>query len=73
MRELEDPAVWNEPERAQKLGKERVALETIVELLSNLASGLDDCAELVEMAQEESDEDTLNSVNKDAAYVPQMG
>jgi len=65
MRELEDPAVWNEPERAQKLGKERVALETIVELLSNLASGLDDCAELVEMAQEESDEDTLNSVNKD--------
>ena len=65
MRELEDPAVWNEPERAQKLGKERVALETVVDLLSNLSTGLDDCAELVEMAQEESDEDTLNSVNSD--------
>ncbi len=65
MRELEDPAVWNEPERAQKLGKERVALEAVVELLSGLTSGLDDCAELVEMAQEEKDEDTLNSVNQD--------
>lgn len=65
MRELEDPAVWNEPERAQQLGKERVALESVVELLSSLTSGLDDCAELVAMAQEENDEDTLNSVNTD--------
>ena len=65
MRELEDSAVWNEPERAQQLGKERVALESIVGLLSNLASGLDDCAELVQMADEEDDEDTLNSVNHD--------
>ncbi len=65
MRELEDPAVWNEPERAQKLGKERVALETVVDLLSGLSNGLDDCAELVEMAQEEQDDDTLNSVNQD--------
>jgi len=65
MRELEDSAVWNEPERAQQLGKERVALESIVGLLSNLASGLDDCSELVQMAAEESDEETLKSVNDD--------
>lgn len=65
MRELEDPSVWNEPERAQKLGKERVGLESVVELLSSLTSGLDDSAELLEMAQEENDEDTLNSVNDD--------
>jgi len=55
MRELEDPAVWNEPERAQKLGKERVALETIVELLSNLASGLDDTLEFRRMFSGEQD------------------
>ncbi len=65
LRELEDPAVWNEPDRAQQLGKERVALESVVELLSGLATGLDDCTELVQMAQEEQDEDTLNSVNED--------
>lgn len=65
MRELEDPAVWNEPDRAQKLGKERVALETVVEVLGTMAQRLDDSAELVQMAQEESDEDTLSSVNED--------
>ena len=65
MRELEDPAVWNEPDRAQQLGKERVALEAVVNLLSSLGTGLDDSAELVQMAQEEGDEDTLNSVNTD--------
>ena len=65
MRELEDPAVWNEPDRAQQLGKERVALESVVDLLSGLSTGLDDSSELVQMAQEENDEDTLNSVNTD--------
>jgi len=65
MRELEDPAVWNEPDRAQQLGKERVALESVVDLLSGLSTGLEDSSELVQMAQEENDEDTLNSVNTD--------
>lgn len=65
MRELEDPAVWNEPDRAQQLGKERVALEAVVNLLSSLSAGLDDSAELVQMAQEEGDEETLNSVDTD--------
>ena len=67
MRELEDPSVWNEPERAQQLGKERVALESVVNLLGSLAQGLDDAAELVDMAQEESDEDTCLLYTSDAA------
>jgi hypothetical protein len=29
-RELEDPNVWNDPDYAQKLGKERASLEAIV-------------------------------------------
>jgi len=48
-RELEVPEVWNDPERAQQLGKERASLESIVNLLSSLSSGLDDAAELVEL------------------------
>lgn len=72
MRELEDPSVWNEPERAQQLGKERVALESVVNLLGSLAQGLDDAAELVDMAQEESDEDTLDSVNTDLESLQQQ-
>jgi peptide chain release factor 2 len=63
--ELEDPAVWNEPERAQTLGRQRAQLETVVDLLSSLGSGLDDAAELVEMAREEDDQETLDSVEED--------
>ncbi len=65
MLELEDPEVWNKPERAQELGKERAQLESVVNLLSSLGTGLDDAAELLQMANEEDDEETLQSVVED--------
>ena len=34
-RELEDSNVWNNPEKAQALGKERSALEQIVNTIDN--------------------------------------
>lgn len=61
-RELEDPNVWNEPERAQNLGRERAALADIVETLDEMQSGLVDAAELLEMAVEEDDEETVADV-----------
>lgn len=67
MRELEDPEIWNKPERAQALGKERAQLDTIVSLLSSLESGLDDAEELLQMASEEEDEETALSVTEDIA------
>ena len=30
LRELEDPNIWSDPDRAQALGKERAGLETVV-------------------------------------------
>ena len=65
MRELEDPAVWADPERAQELGKERARLEGVVNTLSELASGLGDAAELVELAAAEEDASTLESIQAD--------
>lgn len=65
MRELEDPEIWNQPERAQALGKERAQLESVVSLLSSLGSGLDDAEELLQLASEEEDEATMQSVNDD--------
>ena len=59
-RELEDPSVWNDQERAQALGKERASLEQVVETLNNLAQGLEDVEGLVELAVEADDEDTYN-------------
>ncbi|MEE9334877.1 MAG: peptide chain release factor 2 [Granulosicoccaceae bacterium] len=65
LRELEDPAAWNNPERAQKLGQQRATLQDIIDVINALDNGLGDAADLLEMAKEEDDEDTLNSVVTD--------
>lgn len=60
--ELEDPSVWDNPDRAQELGKERASLEQIVNTLDQLSSGLDDAVDLLELAIEEQDQDTVSEV-----------
>jgi peptide chain release factor 2 len=64
-RELEQPDVWNEPERAQALGQERASLEQIVLLLDELKTGLADAGELLSMALDEDDADTVAEVESD--------
>jgi peptide chain release factor 2 len=64
-RELEDPDVWNEPEKAQALGKERASLEMVVNTFNNLKQGLSDCSELLQLALEENDEDSLIDVQNE--------
>lgn len=61
-RELENPAIWNTPERAQELGRERAQLQQIVATLANLDEGLSDADELLELAQQESDEATVQAL-----------
>ena len=58
-RELEDPAIWNNPERAQNMGRERSMLEGVVKTIDILDKGLEDADGLLELAVEENDEDTL--------------
>jgi peptide chain release factor 2 len=71
--ELEDPAVWNEPDRAQALGRERSSLEDVVLGLEQLTSGLADGADLLEMAVEEGDEETVDSIADDVeSYTKQV-
>ncbi|MDH5435708.1 MAG: peptide chain release factor 2 [Gammaproteobacteria bacterium] len=65
VRELEDPAIWNNPERAQSLGRERVALEKVVETLTLLETSLADCSDLLDMASEENDQGTVDEVVAD--------
>ncbi len=66
-RELEQPDVWNDPDRAQALGQERARLEQIVGGLDKLTTGLADAGELLAMAVDEDDEDTVNEVVADLA------
>ena len=64
--ELEDPTVWNDPKRAQDLGKEKKALEGVVHTLIKADADLKDANDLFEMAREENDDDTLEAVIADA-------
>jgi peptide chain release factor 2 len=61
-RELEIPTIWNNPEQAQALGRERASLEQVVNTIKQLDTALEDARELLELAQEENDHDTTNSV-----------
>ncbi len=67
LRELEDPDVWSDQARAQALGKERGQLETIVDTINDLEHGLADAEELLEMAVEDGDEETVETVIEDLA------
>jgi peptide chain release factor 2 len=64
-RELESPSVWDDPQRAQDLGRERARLEQIVKGIDTLSSGLADAGELLEMAAADGDEDTVTSISDD--------
>ena len=64
-RELEDPKVWEDPERAQALGKERADLEVIVSTLDKLSSGLDDAEGLLDIAADEEDQATVDDIVAD--------
>lgn len=64
-RELESSDVWNDPERAQALGKERAALERVIKTLEVVGSRLAEAEELLRLAEEESDAETAAAVVSD--------
>ena len=64
-RELESADVWNNPERAQKLGQERASLEKIVTTLSGHSDTLSDAKDLLEMAVDEQDQETFDVIQDD--------
>jgi len=65
VRELEVPEVWNDPERAQALGKERASLELVVNTIRSMDNNLGEAADLLEMAAEEDDQETVDAVVAD--------
>ncbi len=65
--ELEDPTVWNDPKRAQDLGREKKSLESIVLALIKIDAELKDASDLFAMAREEDDVDTMEAVELDVA------
>jgi peptide chain release factor 2 len=64
-RELENPDIWDDPPRAQELGRERARLGDFVEGLDGIVRGLDDAGELLELSAEEGDEGSIQAVARD--------
>jgi len=61
-RELESPDVWNNPENAQTLGRERSLLDKTVNGIRTIDEGLIGASELLELAEMEDDEETAQAV-----------
>lgn len=59
--------MWNEPARAQALGKEKVALELVVETIVHLEQGSEDVAGLIELAVEAEDQETFDEAETELA------
>lgn len=64
-KELEDPTVWQQPEKTQALGKERAQIESIVQEMTILRQQLCDTEELYELANSENDTETLETITAD--------
>jgi peptide chain release factor 2 len=72
LRELEDPSIWNDPKRAQDIGRERSALEGVVLTIDQLTQGLTDAKDLLDLAVEEDDEGTLDDVTAELNHLDKL-
>ena len=61
--------MWDDPDRAQQLGRERSSLDTVVETIDSMTSGLADVSELLELAVEEHDADTVEEIESELAQM----
>ncbi len=55
----EDPDLWNDPEKAQKLMRERQALVDAIDTYKGLSQELDDNIELIELGEMEGDDEVI--------------
>jgi peptide chain release factor 2 len=69
---LENPNVWNEPKRAQELGKEKRALDKVVETINHLTSNLSDNLELFEMSKDDNDVTGLQTIEAESAKLTEL-
>ncbi|MGF6274527.1 peptide chain release factor 2 [Massilia sp. UYP11] len=69
---MEDPSIWNDPKKAQEMGKEKKALEGVVLVLEKAKADLADARDLFDMAREEGDDDTMEAVSGDLDEVQKI-
>ena len=62
LRELEDPAIWNDQNRAQAMAKEKGELENVINVLEGLSAQLEDAQAMLDLAVEADEESMLEDV-----------
>lgn len=67
----EDPDLWNDPDNAQKIMKERTGLETKINKVREFEQNLSDQTEMIELAQMEGDDDLVTEA-EDALFAMQV-
>jgi peptide chain release factor 2 len=70
--ELERPDIWNKPEQAQSLGRERARLQDVIGPLERADAGLRDAGELLELAAAEDDTGTVEEIRRELAGLAQV-
>ncbi|MHC8864892.1 peptide chain release factor 2 [Arenicellales bacterium IMCC57338] len=68
---LEDSEIWNDPQEAQKLGRERAALEATVLTIDDLTRKIDEAVELLALAREENDQESVELIYADVHLIEQ--
>ena len=69
--ELEEPAVWADPLRAQELGRERARLSTEIEELDRATTGARNAIELLELAASDNDEAAASDLERERGQIEQ--
>ena len=70
--ELADPSVWEKPQRAQELGRERSSLTSIVTSIKKLSDGVEDTLDLLHIASEEDDENVVQMLQADISQLQEL-
>ena len=70
---VEDPTLWDNPEDAQAVMRERTRLAGQVDAVRSMERGLADALEFAEMAEAEGDEDSLNDARAQLAVLKEQG
>ncbi|HCH26911.1 peptide chain release factor 2 [Psychrobacter celer] len=63
--ELENPELWNDPERATKINKEKSQLDGVIDVVISLETTLADASAMLELAVEAEDESLLADVQSE--------
>jgi peptide chain release factor 2 len=68
-RELEDPSVWSDQNRAQELGRERARLTVDLGAIDRTATAIHDASELLDLAEADADEAAAGDIAREATQL----